>query len=146
MKKIDPKAYTEALEILKYIPDEYVRKIPRYLLISYEAQKDKEYNFNFNYFIPFEELDILPETKDILENIYINYWAKEEEKTELIVNKQIHDDNEKVDKNIDNLITGTLNTVSNDIINDEQANLPMVIKKENIFIRLVNYLKNLFKN
>ena len=146
MKKIDPKAYTEALEILKYIPDEYVRKIPRYLLISYEAQKDKEYNLNFNYFIPFEELDILPETKDILENIYINYWAKEEEKTELIVNKQIHDDNEKVDKNIDNLITGTLNTVSNDIINDEQANLPMVIKKENIFIRLVNYLKNLFKN
>ena len=146
MKKIDPKAYTEALEILKYIPDEYVRKIPRYLLISYEAQKDKDYNFNFNYFIPFEELDILPETKDILENIYINYWAKEEEKSELIVNKQIKEDNTKVDKNIDNLITGTLNTVSNDIINDEKSNLPMVIKKENIFIRLVNYLKKLFKN
>ena len=82
-------ACTEVSEILKYIPQEYLDKIPLHILKNLEENKDTNYNFYYNIDKSYEEQGLLDETKAILANIYIDYWATQEEK-EII--KKIHDE------------------------------------------------------
>ncbi len=69
------KAYKEVIEILKYVPQESVNKIPRTMIDTFKAKMDKNYIFQVNINKSFEEQDLLDETKAILANIYRDYWA-----------------------------------------------------------------------
>lgn len=64
------KAYKEIVEILKYVPEENVNKIPKEMRDMFEAEQLKTYNFQIDTEKPFEEQELLEETKAILDNIF----------------------------------------------------------------------------
>ena len=77
------KAYTELLEILKHIEKEEVNKIPQEQIERYKANQDKEYNYTYNSEIPLEDQPISHLTKILIANLYVEYWATDEEKEQI---------------------------------------------------------------
>ena len=101
------KAYKEVIEILKYVPQESMNKIPKTMLETFEKKMDKDYVFNVDINKSFEEQNLLEETKDIFAVIFRDYWATPYQK-ERILAKEKYDLNkleeEKRDKyNPDNI-------------------------------------------
>ena len=76
-------AYAEIDEILGYLPDEYVNKIPVKLREFYKKEKDKEYVSKIDPYKTLDNQKIKPKTKTLLIIIYREYWCNEEEKNRL---------------------------------------------------------------
>ena len=60
-----PNAYTEVVEILKYISEEYLKNIPKEILEYFEENCKKDYEYNVTEFDTFENQEMLYETKVI---------------------------------------------------------------------------------
>ena len=136
-------AYTEVIEILKYVPDEDVQKIPEEKLEFYKTNMDKEYNYNLDMTKEFEEQEMSGITKAILANMFRDYWATPYQK-ERIEAKEKYDleklEEEKREKyNPDNIFKNKQKEI---IV--ENTNLPEEIKKETFFEKLINFIKGLF--
>lgn len=136
-------AYTEVIEILKYVPDEDVQKIPKEKLEFYKGNMDKEYNYKIDMTKEFKEQKMSDITKAILANIFRDYWATPHQK-ERIEAKEKFDlkklEEEKKEKyNPDDIFKGKKEEI---VI--ENTNLPVEIKKETFFKKLISFLKGLF--
>ncbi len=150
------KAYKEIVEILKYVPEESVNKIPKEMRDMFEAEQLKTYNFQIDTEKTFEEQELLEETKAILANIFRDYWATDYQKAR-IIEKENQDreewERQKREKYNPNDIFKNRNTTTkdNDISQDIQEqlneeynkNLPMEVQKQNIFQRLLSFIKKL---
>ena len=150
------KAYKEIVEILKYVPEESVNKIPKEMRDMFEAEQLKTYNFQIDTEKTFEEQELLEETKAILANIFRDYWATDYQKAR-IIEKENQDreewERQKREKYNPNDIFKNRNTTTkdNDISQDIQEqlneeynkNLPIEVKKQNIFQRLLSFVKKL---
>ena len=137
-------AYTEVIEILKYVPDEDVQKIPVEKLNFYKNNMDNEYNYKLDMSKRFEEQEMSDITKAILANIFRDYWATPKQK-ERIEAKEKYDleklEEEKREKyNPEDIFK---NKKEEFVI--KKANLPVEIKKETFFEKLINFIKGLFK-
>lgn len=136
-------AYTEVIEILKHVPDEDVNKIPKEKLEFYKANMDNEYKYKLDMTKEFEEQEISDITKAILANIFRDYWATSYQK-ERIEAKEKYDieklEEEKREKyNPDNVFK---NNKEETFV--ENTNLPVEIKKETFFKKLISFIKGLF--
>ena len=139
------RAYTEVVEILKYVPDEDVKKIPKEKIEFYQNNMDNEYNYHLDLTKEFEEQKMSDITKAILANIFRDYWATPYQK-EKIKAKEKYDlekiEEEKREKyNPDKIFK---EKKEEKII--ENTNLPIEVKKETFFEKLINFIKGLFKN
>lgn len=76
-------ASSEINEILKYMPNEEIEKIPSKLREFFKEVASKDYVTNINPDLPLDEQQIKEKTKDIIALIYRNYWCSEEERKEL---------------------------------------------------------------
>lgn len=153
------KAYKEIVEILKYVPEESVNKIPKEMRDMFEAEQLKTYNFQIDTEKTFEEQELLEETKAILANIFRDYWATDYQKAR-IIEKENQDreewERQKREKYNPNDIFKNRNTTTkdNDISQDIQKqlneeynkNLPMEVQKQNIFQRLLSFIKKLIRH
>ncbi|MBQ3409549.1 MAG: hypothetical protein IJH12_10155 [Clostridia bacterium] len=138
------KAYTEVVEILKYVPSDDVRKIPQDKIDFYKDNMDTSYCYRIDETINFEEQELSEETKSILANIYRDYWATEYQKKR-IKDKERYDieiiEEEKQKKyNPDDIFK------KNDKLDKEYIDkLPVKIKKERFINRLMRFLKKYVK-
>ena len=136
-------AYTEVIEILKYVPNEDVQKIPEEKLEFYKENMDKEYNYKLDFEKNFEEQEMSEITKAILANIFRDYWATPYQK-ERIEAKEKYDlykiEEEKRKRyNPDDIFKNAQEQKP-----VENTNLPVEIKKETFFKKLINFIKGLF--
>jgi len=136
-------AYTEVVEILKYVPDEDVAKIPKEKLDFYRINMDNDYNYKLDMTKEFEEQEMSDITKAILANIFREYWATPYQK-ERIEAKEKYDleklEEEKREKyNSDNLFKNKQETT---VV--ENTNLPVEVKKETFFKKLISFIKRVF--
>lgn len=136
------KAYKEVIEILKYVPQESVNKIPKTMLETFEKKMDKDYVFNVDINKSFEEQNLLEETKDIFAVIFRDYWATPYQR-ERIKEKEKYDrqkiEEEKANKyNPDDIFKNK--EKDNVVVNN---NLPVEIKKENFFKKLISFIKKI---
>lgn len=136
-------AYKEVIEILKYVPDEDVQKIPEEKLQFYKSNMDNEYNYKLDMTKEFEEQEMSDITKAILANIFKDYWANPYQK-ERIEAKEKSDmknlEEEKRQKyNPDNIFKDRKEETT-----VENTNLPVEIKKETFFKKLISFIKRLF--
>ena len=140
------KAYKEIVEILKYMPKESVNKIHSKMLEMFNEEQSKDYNFKIDTEKPFEEQELLEETKAILANMFRDYWATEYQR-EIILQKEKFDreELEKIKRekyNPDDIFEEKEKT---DILSnkapEESNKLPVEIKKENLFKRLIIFIK-----
>ena len=138
------KAFKEVYEILKCISNEELEKIPSDIqeIIKENMQLDYDYKIDLYNFENQEMSDI---TKAILSILYTNYWAAEEEKT--IIKLQEKNELEKLEEekrikyNPDNIFKNK-KTQDNEI----NKNVELIQYRENIFQRIINFLKKAFKN
>lgn len=144
-----PKAYKEVIEILNYVPQESVNKIPQTMLDTFKVKMDKKYDFKIDINKSFEDQNLLDETKAILANIFKDYWATPYQK-ERIEAKEKYDrqkiEEEKQAKYNPDIFSKR--KIEKDTINEQQEkeinNLPIEVKKERFYHKIIKFLKKIF--
>lgn len=126
------KALKEVDEVLKYTDINLLEKIPNTFINFIHENMDNSYIININPNVNLAEQVLLPETENILTLIYLSYWATNEEKEEYYNKQKV-----KV-KAYDEIFKNE--NVNNTIPNKELT----IIKKENIVIKFINWIKNIF--
>ena len=94
------KAYTEVLEIIKYLPKEEYDKIPKEKIEFFEKNKDPNYSFTIN---PEEDLatqNISREANAIIVVLYRDYFATEKQKEDLEQILELNQRKEDINKSI----------------------------------------------
>lgn len=148
MKDNYSKAYTEVLEILKYMPEEDINKIPKKLLDTFEHNKDTNYHFIIDENQDFSKLDILDETEAIIMNIFKDYWATPEQKAKIKAKMQCDMkiiEEEKKKKYNGNIFIEDIkkqDTVKENITNENK--LPKEVKQEKFYEKIINFFKRNF--
>ena len=126
-------------------------KIPKTIIETFEKKQKKDYVFNIDINKTFEEQNLLEETKDIFAIIFRDYWATPYQK-ERIEAKEKYDrqklEEEKAQKyNPDDLfkkknIESVIGSTEKDTI--ENSNLPIEVKKEKFYEKIINFFKRIF--
>ena len=128
-------AYSEVLEILKYVSKEDYEKIPNSKIELFETNHNKEYVFKYDPNKTLDEQNVSKTAKAIIAILFRDYWATEIQRKK-IINKQNYDrmklDEEKRTRyNSDNLFKNDEKKV---IMND-------VEKKEELALIEANDIK-----
>ena len=149
-----PKAYKEVMKILNFVPKESVEKIPRTMIDTFEAKMDKDYDFKVDINKSFEEQNLLEETKAIFANIFRDYWATPYQK-ERIKAKEKYDrqkieyEKKKKYNTVDIFknkeLTEHIKPINLNGNNDFERNLPVEIKEEKFYYKLIEFIKKIFK-
>lgn len=141
------KSITEVLDILDNTDESLVNKIPKKFLKFLNENKSDTYIPNLEYDKELENMNLMPKTKTILSIIYMKYWSDENELRNV---KQVQYDNEKKHQNMleekysyDNLFKKDKTVQSRKEAVDRQL---VQYRKENMFVRIIKKLVNLFKN
>ena len=144
-----PKAYKEVIEILKYLPEKSVNKIPQTMLDTFKAKMDKEYNFIVDINKAFEEQELLEETKAIFANIFRDYWATPYQKERIEAKEEYDRQKAEEEKREQYNPNDIFKRKQKDNEKDENIqavnnNLPIEVKKEKFYEKIVNFFKKLF--
>ena len=138
------KAYKEVIEILKYVPQESVNKIPQTMLDTFKAKMDVNYDFKVDINKSFEEQQLLDETNAILANIFRDYWAtpyqKERIEAKEKYDRQKAEEEKRAQYNPDDIFRKK--EINNEIENNTQEsnnNLPIEVKKEKFYEKIINF-------
>ena len=148
MTKIYQQAFSEVNEILSYLSKENYNKIPKEVIDAIEENKDNDYVFFIDTTIPFEEQEILEESKAILFNIYKDYLSNDEikdkiielQKEEQIVKESINSSN----IHLNDLFPKKPEKEIEVEVKTETA-LIQIDNNKNIFIKILEKIKNIFK-
>lgn len=112
-----------------------------------EEKRDITYNPQYNMETTLNKQDINKESLNILALIHYNYWCNDEnEKMELqnILknNEEIHEEGLRIKYNPEDLFKNK----NNNYINVDAVNNTAIVEyKENVFRRIINKIKNIFK-
>ena len=143
-----PKAYKEVIEILKYVPKESVEKIPENMIETFKIKMDQSYEFSVDIDKSFEEQNLLEETKAIFANIFRDYWATPYQKERIIAKEKYDRQKEEATKqekhNVDIFKKNEKIEQIEKQKNEEISNLPIEIKQENFYQKLISFLKKFF--
>lgn len=148
-------AISETLHYLKGINQDDINKIPNKFMLFLKENASKSYSCNFDYSKPLKELNLTKEAKGLIAMICLNYWCKTEEQkikfsNHLNINEQNYQEDLRKKYNVDDIFKNR-NVNNNEItqnvqeqLNEEyNKNLPMEVQKQNIFQRLLNFIKKL---
>lgn len=141
-----PKAYKEVIEILKYVPQESVDKIPQKMRDTFTAKMDNTYNFSVDINKSFEEQELLEETKAIFANIFRDYWATPYQKERIQAKERFdwQQIEEEKKKNYNYDIFKKDNKTDNKEEELKKDNLPIEVKKEKFYEKIIKFFKNFF--
>lgn len=147
VNSIYAKAYTEVLEIIKYFPEEEFNKIPNEKIEFYKNNMDKNYKFTINPEIDLAEQNVSKEASAIIVIIFRDYFATEEQRKKLEELIKLNEKKFEIEKrekyNPNDIFKEKINVNKF----DERLtanNLPIKVKKEKFFKRIVDYIKSLF--
>lgn len=144
MKGSYSSAYSEVLEVLKYIPKEDYNKIPKKTIQLFEINCDETSEFTYNIAIPFDQQKISQEAKLILAILYRSCWISLDERVELSKLEKEYLaklEQEKREKyNPDELFEKR----QNEVIEKSQENHYLVVQ-EKWYEKILGKLKKLFK-
>ena len=101
-------AYSEILEILKYIPIEDYNRIPKEKIEIFETYANKEYTFEYDPNKTLKEQNVSNITKEIIILLFRDCWATEVQRNKIIA-KQNYDrikleEKKKEKYNLDNIL------------------------------------------
>ena len=139
------KAYKEILEILKYVPEESIKKIPQEMRDMFEKEQLKTYDFQIDTSKTFEEQELLEETKAILANIFRDYWATPYQKERIEIKEKYdrqQSEEQKRKRYNPNDLFKNKNNRNPDL--EKLSNLPIEVKKESFFKKIINFFKKKF--
>jgi len=125
------RAYSEVYAFINALGDEYKSKIPEKLYKKLEFNRDINYSPIYDKDKPIEKGQMSKEALSLIAALDISYWCDTDKKEEL---KRKLYENQKVE-----------NEKYNDIFKKQnESSLPIAIKKESIYHKIINFLKNIF--
>lgn len=148
-------AYTEVLDILKYISKEDYEKIPKSKIKVFEENSNKNYSFTYDKNKTLDEQNVSEITKVIIAILFRDYWATKEQRYVIIKKQQeIKEKKQKElmakfeqNKNIPEKDLKKVNVASDlDLDIDYEllgTNMQLYKKEEGFFEKLVNKIKGL---
>lgn len=139
---IDKKIFSEVYDVLKFCSDDLFKKIPKKLIKFIDDNRDKNYITTINPYVSLEEQEIQEDTKVVLALLYRNYFADEDEKQNFY-NEDIqeiqNEENIKREKyNPDDIFK------NKEIPTTQEITSLLVVKNENIFRKILSFIKNIF--
>ena len=143
------KAFREVVELLKHVPEESVQKIPQDMRDMFEEEMDKNYKFEVRDNVEFEDLELLDETRAILANIFKDYWATPYQRERILAKEQY--DRQKVDEekqkkyNSNDLFKRKNINDTKEIESSNNENLPVIVKEEKFYRKLINFIRKLLR-
>lgn len=154
MENVYYNAYTEIYEILSYMPIDYIKKLPKELLLLFEQKRNKEYKYCVNTEKRLNEQEMLIETKSILAVLYRDYWATSEKK-EIILQKEkserdLYQNELKQKYNINEAFQNhsqLKHRIQGDLNNSkvDSNNVAMVEHKKSFLEKIIKNIKNIFR-
>lgn len=148
-------AYTEVLDILKYISKEDYEKIPKSKIKVFEENSNKNYSFTYDENKTLDEQNVSEIAKAIIAILFRDYWATKEQRYVIIKKQQeIKEQKQKElmakfeqNKNISEKDLKKVNVASDlDLDIDYELlgkNMQLYKKEEGFFEKLVNKIKGL---
>lgn len=143
-------AYKEVLVIIKNLIKEDYDKIPKEYIEFLTENCNNDHEFYYDNTKTFEEQEILEDTKYILFGLFEKFGATEEQKEKIKkyknnYYKKIEEEKRKL-YDTENIFKKDTSIKSEEqFITNEIDNKLMVIPKENIFQKIINKIKSLFK-
>lgn len=149
------KSYTELLEILKYFSKESLEKLPKENIEMYNLEKDKSYNFTYNKELELDEQNISKLTIILIANLYIQYLASDEERNaikerdkkelEFLENqkREMYNPDKIFENRKEVRVKDNIENIDK-IEQNENVSLS-VVKKQNIFIKIIEKIKLKFR-
>ncbi len=142
------KAYKEVIEILNFVPQESVDKIPQTMLDTFKAKMDNNYDFKVDISKSFEEQNLLDETKAIFANIFRDYWAtpyqKERIEAKEKYDRQKMEEEKKAKYNPDDIFNKRNKVNIEQKIEETATNLLIEVKKEKFYEKIISFFKKIF--
>ena len=139
-------AYSEVLEILKFISKEDYEKIPANKIELFELNSNKEYEFTYDPKTTLDEQNVSKRAKAIIGILFRDYWATEVQR-EKIIRKQENDrlileEQKKSLYDIEEILKKR-NICSETEAKEEVTE--MVVYKANFITRVFNKIKKILK-
>lgn len=141
------KAYTEVLEILKYLPSEEYERIPKEKIDFYRNNKDNSYNCTFDSTKSLNEQKISREARAIIVSIFRDFFCtptqREKLQKILLNNEQKYQEELRKKYNPDNIFRKKKETtqIEENIVKHETA---MIEYKKSIFKKIIDKIKRIF--
>ena len=139
-------AYSEVLEILKYIPEEDYHKIPKDKIAFFEHNANKEYYFNYNPEKTLNEQNVSKIAKGIIAILFRDYWATPMQRDK-IISKQQKDRMQLERIKSENYCTDDIfrNKKQNNIKEETSIRTTSMIQyKESLFKKILNKIRHVF--
>ena len=132
----------EVVSVLNYMEQDLVKKIPiKFLDFLKNLAKDSNKKINIDLNKSLLEQNISEESKDLIGLIYYNYLIDKNEKKQIL---KIWSNNErKYQKNLENKYNLD-NIFKINLENENNSELPVVIKKEKLIDKIIKFIKNIF--
>ena len=147
-------AYTEVLDILKYISKEDYEKIPKSKIKVFEENSNKNYSFKYDVDKTLEEQNVSEIAKMIIAILCRDYWTTNEQRY-IIIKKQ-REAREEQERQIRERIEQNRQIKEDslkviDVSSDLDLDLDYsrginleIYKEENIFKRIISKIKEIF--
>lgn len=142
-------AYTEVLEILKFIPKEDYEKIPKEKIKLFETNSNKNYNFKYNPILTLDEQETSKLAKTIIAILFRDYWATESQRKKILAKEKY--DMQKQEEELNKKykyddIFKKHEIEKGDILDHNSINQIAMVeyKKENFFSKIINIIKRSF--
>ena len=145
MREDISEALVELNEILKYTSKDILDKIPTEFIKFIQKNASTTYKFNYDFNEPLEKQQIKFKTKVLIALIYRDYVCNTEEKKDYMnyISYTLSEiEKEKQERyNSNNIFKNKINEEDKECI---ENNLPLEVKKENIIIKIIYFIKNIF--
>lgn len=142
---------TEVSCILKNMPNEDIKKLPKKLIESIEQNKDKNYDFKIDETLPMEKQKMKRETIVYMTMLYYNYWCKTQEekdnlKEKLKLNEKNHEQFMAEKYSYDKIFKNKERLNSEEEIKEEQIQTKdIIIIQEKWYKKIINKILEFFR-
>ena len=145
------KAYAEVDEILPFMEDVYIDKIPKKLRELFKNERLEDYKSNIDPKIPLDEQKLQKKTFSILAMLNLNYWCEDEKEKQDLIAIYAENDRKKEELrekyNLDNLFKKkeTEQKIEEPQKNTAENTVLVEYKEEKFFKKLIKKIMNFFK-
>ena len=145
------KAYAEVDEILPFMEDVYIDKIPKKLRELFKNERLEDYKPNIDPKIPLDEQKLQKKTFSILAMLNLNYWCEDEKEKKDLIAIYAENDRKKEELrekyNLDNLFKKkeTEQKIEEPQKNTAENTVLVEYKEEKFFKKLIKKIMNFFK-
>lgn len=142
-------AYSEVLEILKYISVEDYKKIPKSKIEIFQKNANKDYIFKYTPEKTLDEQNVSKRAKAIIGLLFRDYWSTERQR-DMIIRKQNFErhrieEHKKALYNIDNIFENKKEPMQGNKEDKENKINELVVYKESLFKKCIKKIITFLK-